>query len=156
MCLRGVMADPITAALVVVSAATGIMSEVEASRFNEKVGLQNQAINAQQTQAEVDRKRRENIKRLGAARAARGASGITIEGSPMEIFSENARNAEMDILNIKYQGALVDRRLANEILLEQDNQKTAISKGVIGGAFKAGKAAGGGGFTPSSGNGGVL
>lgn len=139
------MADPVTASLVIFAAATKTLGVMNAAKFNEKVANQNKVISAQQTASAVDAQKRDNIRRMGAARAARGASGITIEGSPLDIFEENAYNSEMDILNIKYNGALQDRKYTNDATQYKKEQKTAMLQGIIGGGFKAGNAAGGGG-----------
>ena len=132
ICLRGVMADPITAGLLVLGSVATMASEVGAAQFNEKVAKQNKQIAAQQTVAAEEDKRRENIKRLGAARAAAGASGFASSGSVLDIFSENAANAERDILNIRYQGDLQQRTFTNEAKIEGNKKNTAIVKGIIG------------------------
>jgi hypothetical protein len=43
---------------------------------------------------------------MGSIRAGYGASGVTMEGSPMEILEQSAMNAEMDRQNILYGGEL--------------------------------------------------
>ena len=55
-------------------------------------------------------------------------------------------NSEMDILNLKYNGALLDRKYSNDVIQEQQTQRTAIVKGIIGAGFTAGKGAGEGGI----------
>ena len=48
--------------------------------------------------------RRRSIAALGSERAARGASGITMEGSPLLTYYENMKNYERDIERIKEGG----------------------------------------------------
>jgi len=139
------MADPISAGVMLAVTAFQTFGAVQTSQFNEDIAEQNRLIVGDQTQANYDQQRRENIRRLGAARAAAGASGRAADGSVLDIFEESVMNAELDLLNIKYSGALAERGFRNEELIENKEPQGAILKGVISGAYKAGNAAGGGG-----------
>ena len=75
------MADPVTIGLMVGATVLKTMSTINASKFNEEVANQNKTIAAQQTASNVAQQKRENIRRMGAVRAARGSSGTTIDGS---------------------------------------------------------------------------
>lgn len=103
--------DPVTLAIV----ATGfkVMGTLQSARASENAANYNAALARnsaeaarQQTEAEGYRQRIVASKALGGIRAAAGASGITMEGSPLDVLGESAATAELDSLNIKYKGAL--------------------------------------------------
>lgn len=50
------------------------------------------------------RQREENARRMGTAAANRGASGVALEGSPLEVFEDEAAAAELAALDIRYGG----------------------------------------------------
>lgn len=58
-------------------------------------------------QAAAENARRQSVdaqKQIGRARANYGASGVTMEGSPLDVLEESARTAELDRLTILQQG----------------------------------------------------
>ena len=56
-----------------------------------------------------------------------------MEGSALDIFEENAMNAELDALTIRYQGALQERGFINERNLAKQDKQGALLKGLISG-----------------------
>jgi hypothetical protein len=63
----------------------------------------------QAKQAARENARRQSIearKRIGLMRANYGASGVTIEGSPLDVLEESAANAELDKLTILHGGSV--------------------------------------------------
>lgn len=77
-----------------------------AAEFNAAVERQNAQISLQNAAEAEKRFRRMSRKRMGAARAARGASGVTLEGSALDALAESAMQEELDALTIRYQGEL--------------------------------------------------
>lgn len=85
--------------------ATGSVMEGDAaeSAANRKADADErnaEAIEAQAIQDEMGL-RYQFRKIVGHARASFGASGVTMEGSPMEVLRESAANLEHDALNIQ-------------------------------------------------------
>ena len=66
----------------------------------------NAEISRQQAEADAAAQQRDARKRIGAARAAYGISGVDLEGSPLDVLEESAANAELDKQNILYRGRL--------------------------------------------------
>lgn len=63
----------------------------------------------QAKQAARENARRQSIearKRIGLMRANYGASGVAIEGSPLDVLEESAANAELDRLTILQGGSI--------------------------------------------------
>lgn len=57
-----------------------------------------------EAQANAAEARRTGLMRLGAARAAVGASGVLMEGSPGDAIAQSAEDVELDAQSILYQG----------------------------------------------------
>jgi hypothetical protein len=115
-----------------------------ASKYNAKVA-ENQAIAArQQAGANAEMQRRSSEKKIGSMQAAYAASGVSMEGSALDILEESARNAEMDRQNILYGGEL--RAIGSEgtAMLEKSQGANAQTSGYLsaaGSLFKAGASA---------------
>lgn len=59
-----------------------------------------------QTAAAIVRQDKVARRTRGAMRAAYGAAGVTVEGSPLDVLAESAAAAELDKLTTQYQGEL--------------------------------------------------
>jgi hypothetical protein len=74
--------------------------------YNAALGLQNAAIARDQAQADAASQERHSTRVIGAMRAGYGASGVTLEGSPLDVLESSAAEAELDRQNILYRGEL--------------------------------------------------
>lgn len=86
------MAEPFTLIASLASlglGAAGTIAQVSASRNQAKAEQASAA-------AEADRIQRDRRRQMGAARAKFGASGATVEGSPLEVLGDLAAEAELD------------------------------------------------------------
>lgn len=126
-----------------------------AANYNANLADQNARI-ALQTSAEATRQQRvRNYKALGAIRANVSASGVTLDGSPLDVLEESARTAEMDALTTQYQGQLQAWGYQNSADLYRQNARQAVTGGYWGAASAllkggAGFAALQAGATPAS------
>lgn len=127
-------------------------SSARASEFNAEVAQRNAGIQRTQTAADIERTRRENFIRAGAARASAGALG-GLTGSSLDLISSIAAEQELDVLNIKQQGQLREdallqgaqldifeakgARVAGESAVAAS--KVAAASTVLGGLGKAAK-----------------
>lgn len=91
------------------------LNEAEAKRVEEQTVEQLRRFRVQVGQAE------------GANRASLGASGITTEGSAMDVLEMNARNAKLDELNIEYKGERRAEALREEAKLNRMGGQAARS-----------------------------
>lgn len=94
-------------AAVVVSAAGAIASgeaQANASKYQQNVATMNANASQEQAQAAALLQKKKTQQMLGATRAAYGASGLTMEGSPLDVLASSASDAELDRQNILYQG----------------------------------------------------
>lgn len=85
----------------------GGASKSSAYKYNAAVARQNAEIARQQGIAAVEAQQRDAARRIGAATAAYGASGVQMDvGSPVDVLVDSARNAELDRLTVQYNYAL--------------------------------------------------
>lgn len=78
----------------------------DAANYNAAVASRNAVVAQQQAAADAERQRRENVLRQGQIRAGYGASGVTLEGSPLDVLENSAAMGELDRQTILYKGRL--------------------------------------------------
>lgn len=77
-----------------------------AAKYNAQLAERNAQIARDQASADEARQRRMAYIRQGALRAGYGASGVSVEGSPLDILEMSAAQEELDALTIRYRGEL--------------------------------------------------
>jgi hypothetical protein len=92
------------AGLSAVSALSQGAAASSAAKYNATLYERNAQITRQAAQAQEDRQRRLATMRAGANRAAIGASGVTTEGSALDLLEANAVQEELDALMIRWNG----------------------------------------------------
>lgn len=86
-------------------------SQQDAADYNAKVQAQNAAVARQQASAREEAQRRQARQILGEQRAALSQAGIGLAGSAADVYGASAGAAELDALNIRYEGELDARGL---------------------------------------------
>lgn len=107
-------------------------SQAAAARFNAQVSEQNAQIVRQQAAEEESRARREGRRLLGRQRAAIGASGIQVEGSPLDVLADTAAELELDALTVRHRGLLEALGLTQQASLDRARARSARTAGFIG------------------------
>lgn len=102
-----------------------------AADHNAAVARRNAVISEQQAGADAEAKDREKIQRLGAIRAAYGASGVGAEGA-LDLLATNTALFELDKQTILYKGRLRAMGYEDEAGLETASGKAAQRAGRIG------------------------
>jgi hypothetical protein len=101
--------------LVLTAVSTGIgivghlaqgSAEGKAADYNATIARRNEQIAIEQGNLDAENQRRKAIMTMGAARSLYGASGVTGEGSPIDVLANSAANAEIDNQTIKYKARL--------------------------------------------------
>lgn len=151
------MADPVTWMFVAsaVVGAVGAVAQGNAASAQAKTEAAAHDYNAaelrthadivsQQAGAKEDVQRRNAAQQLGLLNAAAAQSGIGTQGSAATVSRESAINAEMDALNIRYEGTVERRGLLAQSKLSgyqaqgaRMNAKTAKTSGYINAASSA-------------------
>ncbi len=94
--------------------------------YNATVAEANARAAGQQASAEEERLRRDARQTMGAQRAAMGESGTTVNfGSNLDLQRQSGTAAELDALNIQYEGEVRRGSLLNEAKAQRYNAKTA-------------------------------
>lgn len=96
-------------------------SNAKAAEYNARIQEQNASLARQQAESEASRLKIMSRKQRGSARAAYGASGVTMEGSAAEVMRDSFVTAELDVMNIKYTGELQARDFENAAEVERWN-----------------------------------
>jgi hypothetical protein len=89
-----------------------------ASAFNAMVQKQNAEQARSEARMQAAQTERENFLRLGAIRAAQGASGGTGEGSVLDVIADTARQGELERQHKLYQGEAAARGYTNTATLD--------------------------------------
>lgn len=100
----GSAALAVGAGLTAVSALSQGAAANSSAKYNAALYERNAQITRQNAQAQEDRQRRLTAMRAGANRAAIGASGVTVDGSALDLLEANAMQEELDALMIRWNG----------------------------------------------------
>ncbi len=106
------------------SIAQGNASKAAAD-YNANINDQNAGISNARTATDVAAMRRDQMRNLGAIRASAGASGVRMEGSPLDVFDNSVVESELDILNRRYSGELESMGFRQSAELERTSGRTA-------------------------------
>lgn len=81
-------------------------ARAQANQYNAKVKEMNAQVARTQANAREEQQRRKGRQVLGAQRAGIAQAGIGFSGSALDIMEQSADMAELDALNIRYEGEL--------------------------------------------------
>lgn len=119
----------------------GYKAQANADKYNATMEAQNATVARQQANAREEAQRRQARQVLGEQRAALSQAGVGLSGSAADIYGQSAANAEIDALNIRYEGELQGRGLMAQSELSNYqgkvsgmNAKTAKQAGYINAA----------------------
>lgn len=90
----------------------------------------------EQGHAEANKARRENRRLLGQMRAQYGASGITLEGSPLDVLEDTAAEGELEAQQKIYSGRVQAVEYRNKASLSRMQGESAKKAGYIGAVGK--------------------
>lgn len=133
------MADPVTWTLAGVGtgmAALGAVRQGQAvaasADYNAKVASQNAQIADAQGVAAGEAQHRDAIRKIGAATAAYGASGVQLsDGSPLDVLEESARESALDAATLKYNYKLKGLGFGNQAALYSAQSGFASTAGTL-------------------------
>jgi hypothetical protein len=100
------MFQAIGTAVSVVGALSQGQQAKSAADYNAAVANNNAIAARQQADANAAAQQRKARLQIGSMRAGYGASGVSLEGSPLDVLEQSASMAELDRQNILYGGAL--------------------------------------------------
>jgi hypothetical protein len=110
-------------------------AERDAAEFNAKVTEQQAKAEREAADAEAADYRRGEMRKVSAARAMRGATGVTMAGSPLLIDESTVREVALGSARIGHAGSTRSWRLRQEAELERMRGRKAMQAGY----WRAGK-----------------
>jgi hypothetical protein len=121
-----------------------------AANYNAQLANNNAIAARQQAEVNAAAQQRASRLKIGSMVAGYGASGVTMEGSPMDVLEASAATAELDRQNILYGGGLKAggyQSTAGLELMRGENAETgsyfSAGSALLSGAAKAGAFASG-------------
>lgn len=132
MCPATIAIVAATAVMAVGTIANGV-AQSNASKYQANVATQNATAAQQQAQQAALLQERKTKQMLGATTAAYGASGVTTEGSPLDVLASSASAAELDRQTILYQGHVRAAGYTSDAQLD----KMAASSAMTNAGFSA-------------------
>lgn len=72
--------------------------------YNRDVALRNRGIVLSQSNADAIDANKELTRNLSTIRAAYGANGLALEGSPLDVINDTAKEKSLDVAKIRYKG----------------------------------------------------
>lgn len=124
----------ISIAFTAISAISQGQAAKNEANYNAQIAERNAGVARDQAAADADAQRRHATQVLGSARAAYGASGVTAEGSPLDVLTMSASNAELDRQNILYRGELKAMGYQDTARLDRSRAGAAAKNGYFGAA----------------------
>lgn len=131
------MAMMLTIAGAVVSAVGSIAqgnAQAAAADYNAKISERNRVTTLEQTYTEIENQRAKNRKLQGEIRAAYGANGFEMSGTPLDVMSDTVAEQEYDIAKQKYVGRVKAQGFTEQAALSRLEGKSAKKAGYIGAA----------------------
>ncbi len=107
--------------------AANAAAQANANAMNQQAEAESRAAGAREEQ-----QRRANRQFLGGQRAALAQAGIGVDGSAYDIARQSSINAEMDALNIRYEGNLRAKGLRDQATMQRFEGRQARSAGFLG------------------------
>lgn len=89
-----------------------------ADRFNADVAGQNEQIAAEQGRLQLQQQQTDAFRKLGAIKAGFGASGVTTDGSPLDVLADSYTQSELDANTIVYNSKAKQAGYANTAALD--------------------------------------
>lgn len=106
------------------AASESAKAQANAANYNATIQSQNATIARQQSNAREEAQRRASGQTLGKMRASIAQSGTGLSGSNADVYEQSAAAAELDALNIRYEGELDARGMLAQSQLSKYEAKT--------------------------------
>lgn len=131
-------------ALAGVSGVVGVIGKLTegsansaADRFNAGVADQNAQIAAEQGRQQLAQQQTDAYRKLGAIKAGFGASGVTTDGSPLDVLADSYTQAENDANTIVFNSKIRQAGFQNTAALDTAKAGYDENAGYMGAASSA-------------------
>lgn len=118
------------------------MQAKDAAKYNAAVASQNAEATRQQGDIAVAALRRQQAMKLGSMTASYGASGVSMEGSPMDVLGQSAAMMALDRLTTKYNYDLKALGYDAQVSQQEAQGSNALTSSLFSAAGTLAKGAG--------------
>lgn len=132
--IAGTALAAVGTAVSVAGAMSAADAQAQAAEYNAMVARNNATAAQQQAQQTAEIQQRQARQQLGAISVGFGASGVTSEGSPLDVLASSASNSELDRQNIIYHGNLQAAGYGDEASLDAARVGSAQTAGLTNAA----------------------
>jgi hypothetical protein len=108
------------------------IQQAQANTFNAKVARQQADQAEAEAAADAEQTRQDNQRKLGAAEAAFGASGVDLQGSPLDVLSDLATQGELSRRLILYKGKNQANQFLTQAAIDRSQAGAALAGGILG------------------------
>lgn len=134
LAIAGIAMAAVGTAVSVAGAMSQASAAADAANYNRMVAERNATAAQQQAQQTAEIQQRQAKQQIGAIAVGYGASGVTSEGSPLDVLASSASNAELDRQTVLYHGALQAAGYGDEASLDAARAGNAQSTGTMNAA----------------------
>lgn len=134
----------LTTALSAISTVVGTIGEItksqantQADTFNAQVATNNEQIATDQGKLQLQQQQVDAFRKLGAIKAAYGASGVTTSGSPLDVLADSYTQSELDANTIIYNAKVKAAGYQNTAALETAKARNDTNAGYMNAASTA-------------------
>lgn len=127
-----------------IGAITNGQATASADKYNAQIATQNATSATDQASAAAEIQQEQSRRAIGSTTAAYGASGITMDGTPLDVLANSASTAERDRQTILYKGQLQAAGYTDQAQLDRASATNALNQGdmkatgvLLAGASKA-------------------
>jgi hypothetical protein len=132
--IAGTALAAVGTAVSVAGAMSAADAQAQAANYNAMVARNAATAAQQQAQQTAEIQQRQAKQQLGAISVGYGASGVTSEGSPLDVLASSASNSELDRQNIIYHGNLQAAGYGDEASLDAARVGSAQTAGMTSAA----------------------
>lgn len=118
----------------VVSSLSQAQAASDTAKYNRDVANNNAIAAKQQGDAALIQQRKQAERRMGSIAAAYSASGVSMEGSALDVIEESAGQAELDSQNLQYNTRLKMQGYSDSANLYSAQADNAETSGYMGAA----------------------
>jgi hypothetical protein len=124
-----------------ISAIMGAQARSAQAQYNAEIAKRNEQLALQSTASQIEDKQREQRRQIGSIRAAYGASGLELAGSPLDVLEDTATEQQYDLAKVEHTGrmkALGYKDQQNQFEAQASNELAAAPIAALGSIFSAG------------------
>jgi hypothetical protein len=102
----GMVMTGVSGVMNAMQAMTTAQNKANIATYNQQIAERNEQIALSQAENDQQDKRRQNMRQMGAIRAAYGGSGLDMAGSPLDVLTDTAMEQAYDEDKVRYKGRL--------------------------------------------------